>query len=81
MTSLAIALVASVAMLCSTRLIGRWFDWREAVGRKTNQDVSEIRATLERRTRGENDLRDDYMRLAERVATLESARANKEVWK
>lgn len=46
MTAISIALVVSVAMLCATRLVGRWLDRREMAAHKDAKDLAAVQARI-----------------------------------
>lgn len=81
MTALSIAFVVSVAMLCGTRLIGRWMEGREAAGRTASKEVTDIWRVV-----GDLDRRlvagcDAHVTLVRRVENMDAEKARNEVWK
>lgn len=81
MTALSIALVISVAMLCATRLVGRWFDVRQTEASAQLRWVGEWQKAHEHLSRRVEDIRSSHMAVSGRVEVLEAALVNKEVWK
>lgn len=77
MTALSIALVVSVAMLCGTRLAGRWLDRREMAAHKDAKGLADVQA----RVREISLWMDGCDAKLRELDEVKAALARKEVWK